>query len=155
MYLDIILLYESQSSLVIIYQSVHIFHYSVFSSFQLSCSELSSSDITHEYELDLLTFLYDPTDLYLVILNSHSSYLDYFSVTDISFSKHCLFRGMTCCSFSKPSQLSHCSKHLIINDFLSYQASLVYNPKEFLGVITNWRRCRGEEIEAQLPWDTT
>jgi hypothetical protein len=22
-------------------------------------------------------------------------------------------------------------------------------------VITNWRRCRGEEIEAQLPWETT
>jgi hypothetical protein len=39
--------------------------------------------------------------------------------------------------------------------FLSYQASLVYNPKEFLGVITNWRRCRGEEIEAHLPWETT
>jgi hypothetical protein len=40
-------------------------------------------------------------------------------------------------------------------DFLSYQAFLAYNPKEFLGVITNWRRCRGEEIEAQLPWETT
>jgi hypothetical protein len=49
---------------------------------------------------------------------------------------------------------------LIIKDplsqaYLSYQASLAYNPKEFLGVITNWRRCRGEEIEAQLPWETT
>jgi hypothetical protein len=32
---------------------------------------------------------------------------------------------------------------------------LAYNPKEFLGVITNWRHCRGEEIEAQLPWETT
>jgi len=26
---------------------------------------------------------------------------------------------------------------LIIHNFLSYQASLVYNPKEFLGVITH------------------
>jgi hypothetical protein len=43
---------------------------------------------------------------------------------------------MTCCLFAKPSQLSHCSKHLIISDFLSYQAYLAYNPKEFLGVIT-------------------
>jgi hypothetical protein len=39
--------------------------------------------------------------------------------------------------------------------FLSYQASLAYNPKEFLGEITNWRHCRGEEFEAQLPWETT
>jgi hypothetical protein len=31
----------------------------------------------------------------------------------------------------------------------------LYSNKEFLGVITNWRRCRGEEIEAQLPWETT
>jgi hypothetical protein len=38
-----------------------------------------------------------------------------------------------------------------IHDLLSYQAFLAYNPKDFLGVITNWRRCRGEEIEAQLP----
>jgi hypothetical protein len=45
--------------------------------------------------------------------------------------------------------------HTLIIDFLSYQASLAYNPKEFLGVITKWRRCRGEEIEAQLPWETT
>ena len=45
--------------------------------------------------------------------------------------------------------------HTLIIDFLSYQASLAYNPKEFLGVITKWRRCQGEEIEAQLPWDTT
>ena len=22
-------------------------------------------------------------------------------------------------------------------------------------MITNWRRCQGEEIEAQLPWETT
>jgi hypothetical protein len=31
---------------------------------------------------------------------------------------------------------------------LSYQASFPYNLKEFLGEITNWCRCRGEEIEA-------
>jgi hypothetical protein len=45
--------------------------------------------------------------------------------------------------------------HTLIIDFLSYQASLAYNPKEFLGVITKWCRCRGEEIEAQLLWETT
>jgi hypothetical protein len=39
--------------------------------------------------------------------------------------------------------------------FLSYQAPLVYNHKGFLGVITNWRHCWGEEIEAQLPWEMT
>ena len=48
----------------------------------------------------------------------------------------------------------HCSKH-IYTLFLSYQASLAYNPKEFLGVITNWRRCRGDEIQVLLSWDTT
>jgi hypothetical protein len=52
--------------------------------------------------------------------------------------------------------LSHpIDPHTLIIDFLSYQASLAYNPKEFLGVITKWRHCRGEEIEAQLPWETT
>jgi hypothetical protein len=57
--------------------------------------------------------------------------------------------------FSLAIELSHCSKHTKFTIFLSYQASLAYNPKEFLGVITNWRRCRGEEIEAQLPWEMT
>jgi hypothetical protein len=38
---------------------------------------------------------------------------------------------------------------------VSYQASPTYSLGEFPGVITNWRRCRGEEIEAQLLWETT
>jgi hypothetical protein len=36
--------------------------------------------------------------------------------------------------------LSHpIDPHTLIIDFLSYQASLAYNPKEFLGVITEHR----------------
>jgi hypothetical protein len=56
-------------------------------------------------------------------------------------------------SFSSAIELSYCSKHTKPTIFLSYQAFLAYNPKEFLGVITNWHRCRGTEIEAQLPWE--
>jgi hypothetical protein len=37
--------------------------------------------------------------------------------------------------FSLAIELSHCSKHTKFTIFLSYQASLAYNPKEFLGVI--------------------
>ena len=51
--------------------------------------------------------------------------------------------------------LIHIHKYFTHSQSLSYQASLTYNLGEFLGVITNWRRCRGEEIEAQLPWDMT
>jgi hypothetical protein len=57
--------------------------------------------------------------------------------------------------FSLAIELSHCSKHTKFTIFLSYQASLAYNPKEFLGVITNCLHCWGEEIEAQLPWEMT
>ena len=59
--------------------------------------------------------------------------------------------------YSSYDLLSHWSTYKIPKKplFLSYQASLYYNPKEFLGVITKWRRCWGEEIEAQLPWETT
>jgi hypothetical protein len=39
-------------------------------------------------------------------------------------------------SFSLAIELSYCSKHTKSTVFLSYQASLAYNPKEFLGVIT-------------------
>ena len=38
---------------------------------------------------------------------------------------------------------------------VSYQASPTYSLGDFPGVITNWCCCRGEEIEAQLPWETT
>jgi hypothetical protein len=38
--------------------------------------------------------------------------------------------------------LSHpIDPHTLIIDFLSYQASLAYNPKEFLGVITQQVQC--------------
>ena len=40
-------------------------------------------------------------------------------------------------------------------NILSYQASLSYNLEEFPGVIKNWRCCRGEKTEAQLPWEMT
>jgi hypothetical protein len=43
--------------------------------------------------------------------------------------------------------------HTLIIDFLSYQASLAYNPKEFLGVITKWRRCRGDEFKSLTSWE--
>ena len=40
-------------------------------------------------------------------------------------------------------------------NILIYQAFSSYNLEEFPGVITNWCRCRGQEIEAQLPWEMT
>jgi hypothetical protein len=42
-------------------------------------------------------------------------------------------------SFSLAIELSYCSKHTKSTIFLSYQAFLAYNPKEFLGVITESR----------------
>jgi hypothetical protein len=52
-----------------------------------------------------------------------------------------------------PTSYPSLSKSL--KDYLSYQASLRYNLGEFPGVMTNWHCCWGEEIEAQLPWETT
>ena len=40
-------------------------------------------------------------------------------------------------------------------NILSYQESWSYNLEEFPGVITNWCRFRGEEIEAQLSSEMT
>ena len=43
--------------------------------------------------------------------------------------------------------------HTLIIDFLSYQAPLVCNHKGFLGVITKWHRCRGDEFRSLTSWE--
>ena len=94
-----------------------------------------------------LAILYDPAHccIWLSRLVSFISYSK-FIVWSLSSKSIVLFECMKW-SFSLAIELSYCSKHTKSTIFLSYQAFLAYNPKEFLGVITNWHRCRGEEIE--------
>ena len=53
----------------------------------------------------------------------------------------------------RSTDLTHIRKPL--KNIVSYQESLSYNLEEIPRVIKNRRHCRGEETEAQLPWETT
>ena len=93
--------------------------------------------------------------MYLVILNGVLHTLFHYCYWYLVSKSIVSFEHMISCPSYNLLSYPIVPNTLIIHNLLSYQAPLVYNHKGFLGVITNWRRCQGEEIEAQLPWETT